>query len=162
MKTKICLLDLTFCLLSINVFCQDLAGNQKFENDYKLFIEKQKTPLLDANGECFLLDGTNWQRSYGDYEFFLAPTFNGRDAISNYNKRITSENDKEKGICKSTYRLVKIDLTPKSKNMLSEFNIYVPDYIQGTVNVYLPQIDINRLLKEGIWLTSFQRARTRT
>ena len=124
------------------------TGN--FQNDYQTFLENQKTPFLKANGEVFVLDGTAWERQYGEQEYILTPVMQN---ISEYNARIRQLNDITTGVFKSKFHFINVEVTPLSKSLLKNRNINVPDYVQGKVNVFLPEIDIDLLTQNNIAFT---------
>jgi len=133
-------------------------GNQKkitqqesnFEDDYKQFLENQKIPFLKANGEVFVLNGTAWERSYGEKDYVLTPVFADEAAILEYNTRIKEKDDPQNEIYKSNFHFLKIEITSLSKSLLLNMNINVPYYIHDNVNAYLPQIDIDILSVNGV------------
>ena len=124
--------------------------NSNFKKDYQQFLENQQTPLLTANGEAFRLDGLIWQRKYGEKEYCLAPTMQD---ISAYSHRIRQLDDKENGIIKSKFHFLNVDVSSLSKSLLMNMGINIPDYVQNNVNVYLPEIDIDKLSQNGINFT---------
>ena len=122
-------------------------NESNFEKDYAQFLENQKAPYLNAIAEFYILEGTAWQRSYGEKEYVLTPTIQD---ISGYNKRIRQLDDKEHGIIKSKFHFLNVELTVLSKSLLQNINIRVPDYVQNNVNIYLPEIDIDILNRNDI------------
>ena len=115
--------------------------------DYQQFLENQNTPLLTAIGEAFSLNETVWHRKYGEKEYVLHPIMQD---ISEYNNRIRQLDDEENGIIKSNLHFLNVELTTLSKSLLSNMNIQVPDYVQNNVNVWLPEIDIDVLIENGV------------
>ena len=78
-------------LLFIPLLAIGLSGNAQtnqsnnFQRDYQQFLENQKTPLLTADDEGFLLEGMPWKRLHGEKEYYLSPTVK---SISEYTVRI--------------------------------------------------------------------------
>lgn len=124
------------------------VGN--FQNDYLTFLENQKTPFLKANGEVFVLDGTAWERQYGEQQYVLTPVMQN---IEEYNSRIRQFDNSTTGIFKSKFHFISVEVNQLSQSLLKERNINIPGYVQGNVNVFLPEIDIDVLIQKGIALT---------
>ncbi|MCC7333061.1 MAG: T9SS type A sorting domain-containing protein [Flavobacteriales bacterium] len=132
-------------IVSINISAQTVNYDE-----FNLFIENQKTPFLESNGETFILGNTNWERIYGEKEYVLTPLVQN---VEDYFNRIRANDNPSLGIFKSTFSFINVEVTNSSKTLLEDFNIYVPDYIQNNVNVYLPQIDIAILVDNNIYFT---------
>ena len=124
-----------------------LQNKQNFEELYQSFLNNQQSPLYNAHTELFNLDDQIWQRYYGEKEYFLAPSVSN---IREYNKRIKQYNNKQSGIIKSYFSIIDVEITNESKRLLSEMGITVPSYINNTIKVILPQIDIDRLIQNNI------------
>ncbi len=125
--------------MGVNVFAQ--------QNNLSQFYENQKTPFLKGTGETYFLDGTSWERHYGEKEYVLTPLIKN---INRYNEMIHQFDESNNGITKSTFQFIKVEINDLSKSLLSDMNIYIPNYIKNDVNVYLPQIDIDKLKEENI------------
>ena len=125
-------------LMVCNLFAQQ-ENTKDFNYWYDQFIENQKTPLLKTDGEVFVLDGTAWERSYGEKEYVLTPVMHDK---KDYQFRIREFDDLDKGIIKSRFHFIRIELTPLSRFILKSVNINVPEYKQDDVIAYLPEIDI--------------------
>ena len=119
----------------------------RFKKDYEKFLENQKTPFSKADGEVFVLDGAVWERKYGEKDYILVPMIQD---ISEYKSRIRRLDDPQHGIIKSKHYIINVEVTAASKTLLKSMNINIPDHIQNTVNVYLPEIDIDELGQIGI------------
>ena len=115
-------------------------GIQNFEELYQEFLNNQQSPLFNAQAELFHLNGLNWQRYFGEKEYFLVPSVTN---VSEYKKRIKQFDDKQTGIIKSNYSILDVEITDESIRMLSEMGITVPSYINNTLKAILPQIDID-------------------
>ena len=133
-------------------FSANLSSQTVNQNELNQFYEKQQTPFLDGHAETFNLDGTSWERMYGEKEFVLTPIMQN---IDEYFNRIQSLDEPLNGIYKSTFHFINVEVTSSSKLLLETMNIYVPNYIQNTMNVYLPQIDIDMLNQNNINFTYF-------
>lgn len=72
--------------------------------EYQALLSRQESPLKTADEELYNIDGTIWQRKYGEYEFFLAPSV---ENIGEYKARISKYDNKEKGINKSISQFIK-------------------------------------------------------
>ena len=118
-------------------------------NQYELqqFIKNQETPFTDADGETFVLDGTSWERAFGETEYVLTPLM---DDINEYNTRIKQLDDYANGVDKSNFHFIKVNITSVSKSILKTMGINIPNYVQNEVNVYLPEIDIDRLSQQQV------------
>jgi len=162
MKIQIALIIIQLFVITGNVFCQESEKNfpvkeSNFDSDYQLFIETQKTPLLKAPFQAFLLNKTIWKRNRGDSEFYLSPSFKCTEDQIKYKRRIKEQNGKAKGISNSIIQLVKVEVTPKSIQLLADFGVVVPSYIQNFVNISIPKVDIDSLVKQGINVIYIQR-----
>ena len=115
-------------------------GIQNFEELYQEFLNNQQSPLFNAQAELFHLNGLNWQRYFGEKEYFLVPSVTN---VSEYKKRIKQFDDKQTRIIKSNYSILDVEITDESIRMLSEMGITVPSYINNTLKAILPQIDID-------------------
>jgi len=124
-----------------NLFLESNLVNQDFNSEYDKFLKNQRSPLLHSKSELFKLGGTVWHRDYGDTEYYLTPTTQNLKA---YKDRIRKEDNKQLGIKKSTFQHVKIIITKTTKSLLNNMGIRVPKYITGSVNVYLPKLDIEK------------------
>ncbi len=116
----------------------------------RLFYEQQKTPLLNANDEAFLVSDIIWQRFYGEKEYFLSPKVLN---IHEYHKRITSLDSKSTDVHKSKFHMLYVDVNAYSKSLLINMGIDIPDYVSSKVLVLLPEIDIDILNQKNIKYT---------
>lgn len=128
---------LFFCAFSLSVFSQKQSST--FLTDYETFLNNQKTKFTQANRECFNIDGIVWHRSFGEFKYVLMPLVQN---IREYNKLIGN----------SQFHFVTVEITELSKTLLSSMFIFVPDYIQDTVLVFIPDINIDQLLVNNIGL----------
>lgn len=126
-------------LIYSSAFAQNQSNN--FQNDYQTFLENQKTPLLTADDDGFLIEGLPWRRLYGEKEYYLSPMTQN---ISAYSIRIGQ----------SKFHFINVEVTSLSKSVLNNMNVTVPDYINEKVNIYLPEIDIDVLNQNNIAFTS--------
>jgi type IX secretion system substrate protein len=131
-------------------FSVNLSSQTVNQNELNEFYEKQQKPFLEGHAETFYLDGISWERLYGEKEFVLTPSMNNKDE---YFKRIQSLNEPTNGIYKSIFHFINVEVTSASKILLETMNIYVPNYIQNNVYVYLPQLDIDKLTQNNINFT---------
>ena len=131
-------------------FSANLSSQTVNQNELNEFYEKQQTPFLQGHAETFYLQGTSWERLYGEKEFILTPSIENKDE---YFKRIQSLDEPMNGVYKSTFHFINVEITTSSKLLLEAMNIYVPNYIQSSTNVYLPQIDIDILTQNNINFT---------
>ena len=136
-----------YTLILIAFIYSSAFSQNNFQRDYEMFLEKQKMPLLYANSEVFVLGGTAWTRTYGEQEYVLTPAMQDN---SEYNVRIRQLDNETTGIFKSKFHFINVEVTELSKSLLKNRNINIPDYIQGNVNVYLPEIDIDVLSQNNI------------
>ncbi|MHA1740221.1 MAG: clostripain-related cysteine peptidase, partial [Candidatus Heimdallarchaeota archaeon] len=148
--TLIMLLNFSFLFSETNK--KIMNGENDFETNYQKFLNAQKEPLISAGEELFLLEGQIWQRKYGEKEFYLSPTMTDLER-KEYDFRINLLDDKENGIKKSKFHFVKVDVSQLSISLLAKMGIKVPFFIKKIVNVYLPEIDIDELLKNNIKLS---------
>ena len=132
------------------LICGNISAQTTQSEDYIRFIENQKTPFLKGNAETFLLDGTSWERLFWEKEYVLTPIMKD---INTYKKRICQLDEPVNGIFKSKFHFIKVEVNNISKSLLSDMNIIVPNYIPYYVNVYLPEIDIDKLSEENINFT---------
>lgn len=131
-------------------FSANLSSQTVNQNELNQFYEKQQTPFLEGHAETFYLSGTSWERLYREKEYVLTPLMQN---IDEYFNRIQSLNDPLNGIYKSTFHFINVEVTSASKILLKTMNIYVPNYVQNNVYVYLPQLDIDRLTQNNINFT---------
>ncbi|HLU84332.1 MAG TPA: T9SS type A sorting domain-containing protein [Vicingaceae bacterium] len=131
-------------------FSTNLSSQTVNQNELNEFYEKQQTPFLEGHTETFYLSGTSWERLYGEKEYVLTPLMQN---IDEYFNRIQSLDEPMNGIYKSTFHFINVEITTSSKLLLETMNIYVPNYIQSNINVYLPQIDIDELTQNNINFT---------
>tara|TARA_R110000782_G_scaffold5853_3_gene20254 strand:- start:47837 stop:49099 length:1263 start_codon:yes stop_codon:yes gene_type:complete len=127
---------------SVNLHSQTVS-----QVELKQFYEKQQTPFLENSAEIFVINDIGWLRPYGENEFALTPIITD---YPQYYSRITSLDNSALEIYKSAFSYVKVGINSFSKSLLQEIGIDVPTYVQNELIVYLPQIDIDRLLQEGI------------
>lgn len=128
-------------------FSANLSAQTVNQQELNQFYEKQQTPFLESNAEIFVLDNTAWQRPYGEREFMLTPLMGDVNA---YYSRIKSLDNPIDSTYKSRFSFVRVDVNNQSKLLLQNMNINVPTYIQNEVILYLPQIDIDHLIQEGV------------
>ena len=121
--------------------------NNRISKEIDKFYRNQERPLLDANEELFLINDQIWQRSYGESQYFLAPTVSD---IHEYHQRISRLDNKVLGIKKSQSQLLYVKVTDISKELLLDMGIKVPDFIDNKILVRLPQIDIDKLTQNNI------------
>ena len=118
------------------------------EDQLRKFYDSQNTPLVNATQEAFLLKDIIWQRMTGEMEYYLAPVITDFELYFN---RIKSQDNRGLGIFKSNFEFVRIELNSEAKTLLSSFNIEVPDYYsRSSLIVYLPVIDIEKLLEQNL------------
>lgn len=134
-------------LIGALTITQAQTNQTKSYQEWIKLLENQKTPLLDNDEEAILIDGTAWQRKYGEKEYVLTPSVPN---IQIYQSRIRQLDDKASNIFKSNFHFIKITVNELSKSVLKNANIQIPSYVEGQVNVYLPEIDIDILQKAGI------------
>jgi len=142
-KVKMKKLLTLFTLLSV---CT-IATSQVNKFELHKFVKNQETPFIAADGETFVINGTSWERAYGEKEYVLTPLM---DNINEYNTRIKQLDNSVNGIIKSNFYFIKVNITSKSISTLKSMGIEVPKYIQNEVNVYLPKIDIEKLSHKNI------------
>ncbi|MBX2975584.1 MAG: T9SS type A sorting domain-containing protein [Ignavibacteriaceae bacterium] len=111
------------------------------------WFEEQKQPFLTSQNQLFAIGDVTWVRAFGETEFYLTPTVKD---IRAYNSHIRSANSKEKGINKSKFSVIRVEISQFSKQTLKEVQIYVPHYVNGSILVSLPTIDIEFLEKKNI------------
>lgn len=131
-------------------FSANLSAQTVNQQELNQFYEKQQTPFLEEHAETFYLEGTSWERLYGEKEYVLTPLM---QKIDEYFNRIQSLDEPLNGIYKSKFHFIKVEVNNFNKELLKDMNITVPDYIQNNVNVYLPEIDIDKLSEEAINFT---------
>jgi hypothetical protein len=114
---------------------------------YRQLKANEKSALVNSNNEAFNLDGNIWLRNLGEKEYYLTPTVKD---INTYKARISKLDNKEEAKVKSGFSVVKVELNAASISLLSTMGIKVPEYVTGTINVMLPQIDIDRLTENQV------------
>jgi len=134
-----------FSILIVFGFSMFSFGQNDFQKEYDEFIEYQKSPLINAHYEELLLDGTIWQRTYGEREFYLTPQIKN---LEEYYQQINTLSKEEKIKFRNTH-ITEIELNEHSKQVLLLFGINVPDYIIGKINARLSENNIEQLQKEG-------------
>ena len=128
-------------------FSVNLVAQTVNQEELKQFYEKQQTPFLENSAEIFVINDIGWLRPYGEKEFALTPIITD---YPQYYSRITALDNSELEIHKSAFSYIKVGINSFSKSLLHEMGIDIPTYVQNELIVYLPQIDIDRLLQEGI------------
>lgn len=139
-----------YIILGVLLMSSAIFAQTSQSVEMKQFLDNQKKTFLNANTEVFLLDGTCWTRAYGEKEYCLTPTMQD---INEYEARIHQKDNKENGVCKSKFHFLKVEINDKNKKLLSTMNIFVPEYVQNNVNVYLPEIDIDKLIDANVNFT---------
>src|SRR5690606_6302164 len=129
------------------IFSANLSSQTVNQQGLNEFYEKQKTPFLESNAEIFVLNDIGWLRPYGENEFALTPIITD---YPKYYSRITALDNSALEIYKSKFSYIKVDINNFSKSLLQEMSVDVPTYIQNELIVYLPQIDIDKLMQEGV------------
>lgn len=128
-------------------FSANLSSQTVNQNELNQFYEKQQTPFLENSAEIFVINDVGWLRPYGESKFALTPIITD---YAEYYSRITALDNAALEIHKSGFSYIKVDINNFSKSLLQGMSIDVPTYIQNELIVYLPQIDIDRLLQEGV------------
>lgn len=114
---------------------------------YEEFLQNQNQPFLNANSEAFVLDNSIWYRPFGETRYCLTPKINN---IQNYENRINSENSAINNTNKSNFQFVDIEIINSTIELLKQVNIEIPKYVKSSVICYLPEIDIEFLIENGI------------
>lgn len=133
--------------LSSMLLISAFAIGQVNQSELQQFVKNQETPFTSADGETFVINGTSWERAFGEKEYILTPMM---EDINEYNTRIKQLDNYSNGIVKSNFHFIKVNITSTSKSALKTMGIDVPNYIQNEVNVYLPEIDIDKLIQDNI------------
>ena len=144
MKIKLLsILLLAFSGLSLN-------AQTNFQIEHQRFLENQITPFVRGNSEVFVLEGTAWERLYGEKEYVLMPLTQN---IKEYSVRIRQLDNPTIGTIKSKFHFINVEVNSLSKVLLKNKNIYIPDYVASNVNIFLPEIDIDALIQNSISFT---------
>ena len=64
----------TLVLMLLNLFYVTAISSKndiRQKSEYQLFLQKQKSPLINAHKELFQLGGQIWQRDFGEKEYYL-------------------------------------------------------------------------------------------
>lgn len=121
------------------------SPEQILQQELDAFARARSHPLTTSMHEIFKVGSVTWARANGETEFYLAPTTENPPA---YFSRIRALDNRQEGIIKSTFRIVKLTLNDQVKQMLVQMGIIVPDYYQeNRICIMLPQIDIDQLLQ---------------
>jgi hypothetical protein len=75
------LFSLIWLVFTFSGFAQSTVNNEYMQT----LKSASRNPLLTTNSEIILIDGTSWERVYGESEFILAPTLS---SIEDYSKSI--------------------------------------------------------------------------
>jgi hypothetical protein len=92
-----------YSILLLTIFYSGVIEAQSnFQRDYQTFLENQKTPLLSADDDGFILGDIIWKRLYGEKEYYLPPTTKN---IYEYESRVLN----------SKFHFVNIEISEFSK-----------------------------------------------
>lgn len=114
-------------------------ANSELNLIYQEFLENQKKPFVKANSESFKLKKTIWHRPYGEKHYCLTPEVSN---INKYINRISEYNGR--------FKFVEIEISSSSIELLNQININVPQYVLHSVICYLPAIDVELFVENGV------------
>jgi hypothetical protein len=133
------------CLVSTFSGFAQSTGN----NNYMQTLESaSRNPLLTTNSEIILIDGTSWERVYGESEFILAPTLS---SIEDYSKSIAEASKKAEDMSLSVFNFYNVDLNSDAKSILAKCGILIPTYYNlGQIKVMLPKVHYLEIRDQGV------------
>jgi formylglycine-generating enzyme required for sulfatase activity len=148
-------LAITFLISSHSTFATTnqvpIAGQQvewrdmyDFDEAVALLRANEQKPLTTAHSEAVNIDGVIWQRLYGERNYFLAPIVENPELYLTRTGDSEYQSDQDS---EGRFLFAEIDLNNEVINYLRDISIFVPEYADPKLTIFVPRCDYEYLLQ---------------